>query len=1712
MPTITNQFGFVIGWGDKTGFAAESTNVFQISTDYSFSSALTSDGIIVDENSNISTGGLTNIIQIAAGLGFRLALKNDGTVVAWGGNTAGQTTIPAGLSSVVQIAAGDYFSLALKSDGTVVGWGFNRDGQITIPIGLTNVVQVAAGGGVTYGGYSLALKSDGTVVGWGRKTPTIPAGLTNVVQIAAGDEHALALISDGTVVGFGIPGMWNFGQIQIPFGLTNVVQIAAAGYHSLALTRTPQIIKFLPFNSVSYGGTTKFPLNASVLPNQPLKWTSSNTNVGVIIGTNVTVVGAGTTTITASQAVDANGLSATPVSQRLIVNQGSQTITGFSAFGATAYGSNTTLPLLATNSSGRPLTWTSSNTNVAVISGTNVTVVGAGTTTITASQAGDANWAAATPVSQTLVVNQGSQTITGFSAFGAATYGSNTTLPLRATNSSGQPLTWTSSNTNVAVVNGTNVTVIGAGTTTITASQSGDVNWLAATPVIQTLVVNKASQSISFPAQSNQVVSAPFSPAATSSSGLTVNFSVISGPAVITNGQCVFTNIGPVVLAADQSGNGNYLPASQVTRSFRVVTGDTPFFTTVGDPRNPCEDAAGYDVENSGIGYVGQLYQISVSEITNLMYARFLNAVAAGDNYYGLYTTYMATDTQGGIIRGGRFPNYTYTVKAGFENKPVNFVSLHSVLRYINWLHNGMPASGILDDTTTEDGAYTLHGNNVPNITRNASAKYFLPSQDEWHKAAFFDPMPADTNFPSDYYWPHADQSQNGQGGNFSGTLADVGTSGGMSHYGTYDQDGNATEWTESLIYNPVAGLYDKRIISAGRPYTATNYVTQIASLGFRVGKTIPQSTTDPLITPQMVSVGLPNNLGDQSSSNRGSVAYAFQMGAYEVSNKEYASFLNAVAQNDSLYRLYSTYMGTDPNGGIMRSGSNGSFVYTVKSGFENKPVNFVNVYSAMRFCNWLHNGAQPNGDTEEGAYRLLGNATANITSVQRNTSARYFLPSVDEWHKAAFYDPSPAALPSASYWTYATKSQQPSSAQINYSGANYGSLTAVSTPGVASYFGAYGQSGNAAEWTEDLYQDPSKIIYRVVAGGNWASPSNAVSSQGYVNTLPVTTAATTGFRVASITGMPLGPTPTPTPITSPVLGTFSIQSKVYGAPSFALTPPSSTSTGSWSYSSSDQSIATIAGNIVTIKGAGSALITAVQAAKGNYDSATTSATLIVNGMMPNLGAFTIPAKVYGAPSFGITQPTSTSRGGWSYASGNSNVATVSGNIVTIMGAGTAVITATQAASGNYASAFKTATLTVSVAVPNLTGFVIPPKVYGDVSFTISAPITPSGGVFSFKSSNTNIATVTGNIVTIRVAGTAVITATQAVSGNYAAANTTSNLVVSKASQTIYPFTPTNNVAYGSVLTFTNTNSSAGLPVTFAVKSGPATLSGNKVTIIGVGAVVLTASQAGNGNYNSAQPITNNFTTVKANQTVNFTAPPVIPYGTPVTLKATASSGLAISSYISSSNTVATISGSTLTPKTNGVVTITAVQSGNANYNQASNSVTIQVEKPQSITFTNMPTSVSYSNGLSLPLSAKVTSSNAINYTSSNTNVALVSGANLLIQAVGSSTITASQGGDGIWAPALSVSRVIAVTKGSQVITFTLPATNTFTSNGLIPLNGVDSANLPITYISGNNSILTISGTNAVMKAKGTTTVTASQSGNSNYNAATKVVRTIILK
>lgn len=147
------------------------------------------------------------------------------------------------------------------------------------------------------------------------------------------------------------------------------------------------------------------------------------------------------------------------------------------------------IALSATAGSGLDVVFGSSNPSVATISGNTLIITGAGSATITATQAGNAVYLPAEE-QQTLVVSKAAQTIT-FPA-----------LPLKFTNdapfdpvagaSSGLPVSFASSNPSVATISGTTVTITGPGTTTITASQPGDTNHLAATDVQRELVVNSA--------------------------------------------------------------------------------------------------------------------------------------------------------------------------------------------------------------------------------------------------------------------------------------------------------------------------------------------------------------------------------------------------------------------------------------------------------------------------------------------------------------------------------------------------------------------------------------------------------------------------------------------------------------------------------------------------------------------------------------------------------------------------------------------------------------------------------------------------------------------------------------------------------------------------------------------------------------------------------------------------------------------------------------------------------------------------------------------------------------------------------------------------------------------------------------------------------------------------------------------------------------------
>jgi formylglycine-generating enzyme required for sulfatase activity len=156
-------------------------------------------------------------------------------------------------------------------------------------------------------------------------------------------------------------------------------------------------------------------------------------------------------------------------------------------------------------------------------------------------------------------------------------------------------------------------------------------------------------------------------------------------------------------------------------------------------------------------------------------------------------------------------------------------------------------------------------------------------------------------------------------------------------------------------------------------------------------------------------------------TTSLGSVSYSYFASQEPVTNDQYAEFLNAIAATDT-NNTYDTSMGSNARGGIVRSGTSGSYSYACKTNMSNKPVNYVMWYNAARYCNWLHNnkptGLQSASTTEDGAYILNG----NIGLPNKFANARYFLPSENEWYKAAYYASLVLSEPTR-YYTYATKS-----------------------------------------------------------------------------------------------------------------------------------------------------------------------------------------------------------------------------------------------------------------------------------------------------------------------------------------------------------------------------------------------------------------------------------------------------------------------------------------------------------------------------------------------------------------------------------------------------------------------------------------------------------------------------------------------------------------
>ena len=287
-------------------------------------------------------------------------------------------------------------------------------------------------------------------------------------------------------------------------------------------------------------------------------------------------------------------------------------------------------------------------------------------------------------------------------------------------------------------------------------------------------------------------------------------------------------------------------------------------FVTVDDANNPP------DLRYSGKGAVSYSYDIGEFEVTGGQYCEFLKAVAATDTH-DLYSASMSGARGACMIQQNGSPgSYTYSVDLNHANRPVNYVCFWDACRFVNWLTNGQP-TGSQDANTTEDGSYCLNGQTGTDgrtIQRKTQrGRYFVPSENEWYKTAYYDPgkaggagywdFPTLGNTAPTAELPPGSAEPNGSA-NYNAVdqangITEVGAyDQSPSAYATFDQGGNVQEWDETIV-NLGLGWASRQLLGGGflstgpdlRANASSNHFPNFEDedIGFRVVE-VPEPAT----------------------------------------------------------------------------------------------------------------------------------------------------------------------------------------------------------------------------------------------------------------------------------------------------------------------------------------------------------------------------------------------------------------------------------------------------------------------------------------------------------------------------------------------------------------------------------------------------------------------------------------------------------------------------------------------------------------------------------------------------------------------------------------------------------------------------------------------------------------------------------------------------
>lgn len=1433
-----------------------------------------------------------------------------------------------------------------------------------------------------------------------------------------------------------------------------------------------------------------------------------------------------------------------------MIDKSDQTIS-FNGISDRTYG-NPDFNLISTATSNLPVSFEIVSGN-AEIQGIKLVMLGTGDITVRAIQEGNDYYNAAPPVEQTFSVNKASNAIT-FSPISTKTYGDDP-FQLSASSTSGDELAFSVVSGPVLLEDDL-VIITGGGSATIRAEDAGNDNYEAATPVERTFTINKIDQIITFEAIEDKVENEdPFLLEASSTSGLTIDFSIVSGPAVISDNFLAMTGPGEVTVRASQAGNDNFNAASNVDVTFTITEApdiEGPILASStpsnGDTEVGLSSSIVLNFDENIVKTMGSV-ELRRSSDDELLINLGVNqsGVTFSDNTLTLSGLNLPPNNTFYLITVGEvFEDEAGNGFDGFDKGDFTFTTLTQTDNTAPAVASYQPADGETqveviepeiaiefdEQVITGSGTVNLYDYNTDNLIQSFSIdgseedyevsenSLYLYSNDLEIEKRYYLTVSAGVvqDWSGNDYAGFSDKDQ----WDFITTDNTVPSVTGLSP-AHEAMDVPVDQFTYTLTFNEDI---EREPDTPGIWYA--NLVKRVGSVNVQ----FINALSDPSVLTVSGNTATIDLRGFGLDDLLPGTEYAIRVvniaddlsGNQFVGWSDYNTWTFTTAKADqtiTFEELEDKTFGDDPFGLTASSSSGLDVDFSIVEG----PATLGGTTLTITGAGTVTVAANQSGDDQYNAATEVTRSFEVVKASQiitlediedKLTTDSDFdvVASVDTGRPLTYEVTGPASIDGTTITLNGTSGTVEVTVEQagddNYETASESTSFTVSEPGKLD------QTITFETLDSKIFGDNSFILTGSASSGLVVSYS---SSDETVATIDGDEVTIIGAGTATITATQDGDeTYNPASVVeqeltvekaSQSISFDGLANRTFGDSDFELT--ATTSSGlEVSYSSSNESVATVTGNLVTIVGAGSTVITASQAGNDNYEAALNNVqTLNIDKADQVISFGSLDPRAYGEGPFNLNA-TSDSGLDVSFASTDASVVSIDGTEVTIIGAGTASITASQAGNENYNAAGDVVQeIIINKAVQTLSIDPVEDKLTTDDSFGITASTT-SGLTLSYAISS-GPATISGSTVTLTgETGTVTVTVTQVGDLNYESAEESIYFEVtdpSKLDQTI-TFESISDKTYGDDAFSISATSSSGLEVTLLVSSGPASLSGNTITITGAGEVTIMATQSGDETYNQAPTVERTFTVAKASQAITFDAISDKVYGDDdFTIQASSDAGLDVTfeivdGPISLNDDVVSISGT-------GTATIRAIQSGTDNYEVATSiEQSFEIEKAiQSISFDDITDKVYGDSDFTLNASSNVGLD--ITYEIVEGPISLTDNV-VSINGAGNATIRATQGGNENYLAATSVEVSFSIEKLDQIITVTEIEDVNADNDPIMIIASVDSG-LPLTYeVSGpatiDGTILTLDG------ASGEVVVTISQIGDDNHNEASESISFQVLK